>query len=244
MNLSVVQEAMQGRRVERSAPANIAIDVKNDDAEEVGAQAPDTGAGFAFIVAYVNAKGEHSHRRLSVKRIEGYGRADRLCAYCFETRMIKSFRIDRIVEIASIDTGELHDPISFFEELRMNGGMPMKDGAMFDLLTALVFIAECDENYHPLEHDAVEDALTSYVLRHGGDEASVAKAMNIARKIAPDCDDFYAALNRLVAHPDGKSIFRLIERSIGSVVEADGVVCPQEFEWALVVKSAIAELAG
>jgi hypothetical protein len=213
--------------------------VRNDDAPEASIDNPDRGAGFTFIVAYQNAKGELSHRRLSIKRIEGYGRPDRLFAYCFETAKVKLFRIDRIIEIASIDTGELHEPLPYFEALRLNGGMPMKDGAMLDLLTVLVFIAECDSEFHPFEYDAIESALTSYVLRHGGDEGSVEKALSIAPKLSPDADDFLAAVKRLRAHPDGRSILGLVERSISAVAQADGIICSEEFEWTVRVKTAL-----
>lgn len=238
-----LREATSGMRVAiGQAPFN---QQPIDDAGKIEDEGPPQDyAAYAFIVGYRNEKGEESQRRLSVKRIEGYGDACHIFAYCFESAMVKCFRIDRILHLADIATGELYDPFAHFEMMRLGGLIPTKDKCLHDLATILVFLAECDGEYHPLENDSIESALTAYLLRHGGSENDIERAMKYSRKLAPDNHDFVNALERIARHPDGCAVARQLERQVAAVISADEKITADEQMWAVEALEIIRQIAA
>ncbi len=229
------------QRVRRSAPTGFSPQIEDDDSLPALAPSEDY-SGWCFFVLYTNAKGIPSKRRLTLKAIEGYGDAQIIKAFCHEREQLRAFRIDRIKELVSLSTGELLSPASYFEECRSFGRITTGDKALFDFLKVLVFLAECDDDFHPLELEAIEGALTSYILRFGGSEAAIPKLMQMIDSLAPDGADFIASIARLAKHPEAGSVRRLLESAMASVVNSDGLITSDEHEWLLAAVEAVREL--
>lgn len=204
----------------------------------------DGASSWAGFIRYVDSGGEVSERRIVCRGIHGYGRAEQVAAICCEKRAHRSFRIDRIQELICLETGEVLDPAMHFEQLRLHGALKVTDKALTDFGRVLVFMAKCDGAVHPLEIEAVHDALGRYVLRIGGDDRTLEAAVKNVGKIAPDGDDLVEALQRLSRHQDARQVARLVLDGIGSISMADGHLDAAELAWSDVVETYLRKVAG
>lgn len=129
--------------------------------------------GWRLWIRYCDIEGNASNRWVRIYRIESRPNADYLVGHCELRKATRSFRIDRIVEIADKD-GELHEPADFFKpyispvQLRSSGpdrsrpfGKALKIIDMIgDDLKILAFIAEADGSFGNRE----ADVLTKYAM--------------------------------------------------------------------------------
>ena len=206
-------------------------------AEEAVAEAKrDATSSWAGFIRYVDSAGALSERRIVCRQVAGYGRAETIRAVCCEKRSVRDFRIDRIQELICLETGEVLDPMSHFEQLRLHGALQVLDKSLSDLGRILVFMARCDGSLHPLELEAVEEGLGRYVLRFGGDDRTVEAALKNSAKIAPDGEDLVTSLERIGRHPEARQVSRLILDCMGKITMADGFLHPDEVEWSDVVQ--------
>jgi len=203
----------------------------------------DRSSSWTGFIQYTNEKGERSARRIVCRRVEGYGRAETIGAWCCEKRAHKRFRIDRISELVCLDTGEILEPMEHFESLRLRGAINVVDKSLLDLGRILVFMAKCDGEFHPLEQGAIFDTMERYVLRFGGDEHMLHHALKNTGRIAPDGEDFINSLERLQRHPEAPKLARLILQGVSEVNVADGVYHAAEIEWSELVSQALKEMA-
>lgn len=241
MDLADLLAAIGSKAVPAAAPDwAVAVIPTEDEASDLAVR--DESSGWSGFIRYTNAKGEYSERRIICRAIEGYGRAETVSAWCCEKRAPKRFRIDRIAELVDLQTGELLDPAQHFEQLRLFGVMRIEDRALSDFALALVFMARCDGNFHPLEAESVDQAIERYVVRFGGDDRLVERVQKNAATIAPDGEDFVNALRRLGQHPERKQLIRLLLQSIGDVNAADGLFHCEEVEWSRLVEDALQEM--
>lgn len=60
-------------------------------------------------------------------------------------------------------------------------------------------------------------------------DPDVADIVRHTERLAPDADVFFKSLRACAREPD---IERLIRRSIGELIAADGRICPAEMDWA------------
>lgn len=236
------------RRIERPLPPGRIASVAADDDPDHSfgddqAEASDPSAGATFFAVYAKASGEVTQRRLSIKQIQGHGRAERVLCYCHERRALRTFVIERFVELVDLETGELLDSLSFFEGCRAQGTLPAKDRAFHDMLAILVFIAECDDQFHPLEEREIEACLGSYFVRYGGREKDLEDAKRSMRKLSLDTSDFVHALERSGSHPDGRAMLRLVRQSLNRVASADGVIVDEEHRWLMAAADILDELS-
>lgn len=203
----------------------------------------DHSSSWAGFIRYTNAKGEESARRIICRRIEGYGQAETIGAWCCESKAHKRFRIDRISELVALDTGEILDPLQHFDDMRLRGAINVIDKSLLDLGRVLVFMAKCDGEFHPLEQGAIVDTMERYVLRFGGDEAMLEHALKNTGRIAPDGEDFVHSLERMQRHPEASKLARLMLQGVADVNIADSVFHPAELEWSGLVSDALKEMA-
>ena len=230
MTLAAVREAMGDLRVTPKIPEGRETKIF-DDFEE--ARTDDRGdfSGWATFMKYEDAKGRLTQRRITCRSISGEGGPKHLHGFCHERRAIRSFRIDRIVELVDYRTGEAVEAQRHFEDMRMHGLIGMKDRVLADLAMVLVFMADCDGEYHPLEHSAIEDSLSRYLLRCGGNEAELPTVLKNLPALAPDADDTIEALHRLLSSNACPSISRLILDGSSDVMAADGKFESAEARW-------------
>ena len=210
--------------------------------ETVAISERDASSSWAGFMRYVDAHGEVSERRIVCRAVEGYGQAETIAAYCCERKASRRFRIDRIEELVCLQTGEVIDPFPHFEQMRLHGALKVIDKSLSDFGRILVFMSRCDGSVHPLEVDAVHEGMGRYVLRFGGDDEVLARALKNIGKIAPDGEDFVTALERIGRHPEAKQVSRLIIGCMDKVALADGALHANELEWSAVAREYLEQI--
>ena len=204
----------------------------------------DASSSWAGFIRYTDAKGITSARRIICRRIEGYGAAEAIGAYCCERNAPRLFKLDRISELVCIDTGEVLDPVHHFDQLRLHGALTIVDKSLNDFARAMVFMARCDGSVHPLETESVDHAIERYIVRFGGDDRMFEQAQRNAGRIAPDGEDFVASLARLGRHPEARQLGRLMSDCLTNITLADGNLHADEIEWSTLAGEALHQMAG
>ena len=147
--------------------------------------------------------------------------------------------------MANVETGELVDPAAHVAELR-GSGLPFVNRGMATLAKILVFISRCDGTDHPSEWSAIEEGLTKYALRFGGDDSDLEQAIAKTRSVAPDCKDFANSLHAIVRTPAAykQQLARLILESCAAVIDADGYHTAEEHAWGASIGTAMKIIAA
>jgi len=236
------EQLTRTKRVVPPIPSSKSPQIPFDEDDDVNAERDELSSWSTFI-RYVNAKGEESQRRIACHRLEGFGRPEVVRGYCFESKRPKSFRIDRIIELADYTTGEFADPREHFDRLHLHGLLPIDDKQLGELAKVLVFMARCDGTYHPLEEEALEYIFSRYALRFGGSDSDVLHATQRSRALAPDGVDFVRSLRRIANCRDARQLSRLVLDGCASMIDADGRHTPEEVEWAVEVSGVLKQLA-
>jgi hypothetical protein len=203
----------------------------------------DHTSGWAGFLMYKDSKGEISERRIVIKRVEGYGRIETIHAWCCEREAYRRFRVDRIVELVDAETGEFLEAQAHLDLLSREGAVGITDKSLADLVVILVFLARCDDDFHPLEVAAIDDAILQHMMVFGGEPKAARKASASARKLAPDAEDFISALERISKHPRCRELAEIILVATEDVMAADGSVKAIELEWYLPISDALEDMA-
>lgn len=199
----------------------------------------DQTSSWACQIVYVNAKGEESERQITCNKLEGYGGVTHIQAYCHSRERPRSFKIGNIRALMDLSTGEVVDPASHFDMLATVGVLPFEDKGFTAFTQIALFMARCDGDYHPMEADALEAAITAYCMRFGGDDRMIEQTMCRTGAIAPDGRDVLLAIKRLRGSPIGKQAARLILDHSASIMDADGRHHSREIAWALELSDAL-----
>jgi hypothetical protein len=240
--LNRLSEAVAGRAV--PVPLPEWCHPKVDEVEELASMRDrDASSSWAGFMHYTDASGNQTARRIICRRIEGYGRAETITAFCCERKATRSFRIDRILELISLDTGEFLNPAQHFEQLRLHGALAIVDKSLNDFAKAMVFMARCDGTFHPLEAESVDEAIERYIIRFGGDDRLFEQAQRNAGRIAPDGEDFVNSLERLGHHPEARQLGRLMSDCLSNITLADGKLHSSEVEWATLASDVLRQMA-
>lgn len=203
--------------------------------------------GSSFAIIYVNAKREQSRRRITVRRVYETAAGNILLrAHCHERNAVRAFRVDRIREIVDLHTGEVHeDPLKYLGLVSVPGFVDSADDTQKLIkrcrpaFQILVFMARCDGNYHPSEHLAVME----FARDSAGDLEPDWEAASLhVVALQPDTANFYDATEYFADEASDDEAERLV-RHLMTLVEADGVIHENEFEFLLEVKEAF-EAAG
>ena len=86
--------------------------------EVSGDDLPGEITGSAFLMRYVNAKKEESTRRVKINSVNRTANGDIvLHAFCYESDMSKTFRVDRAIDLVNLRTGEFFaDPLEWLRK--------------------------------------------------------------------------------------------------------------------------------
>lgn len=209
-------------------------------------------AGTSCIIEYGNAAGEHSQRVVTCQRLDDHNGTRYLWAYCHLRRQIRQFRVDRIVAMFDTETGEQYEsPTLFFDRYRVDNrhgsqpgwGLSVRERSDFlSFLNALVFLARCDREFHPLERTALEHAIsTSWIRMEYRGDPDIDSILAHTDRLAPDAETFWIAMHRCANRP---ALLDVLRRSARDVVEADGVIAPEEFYWGSRIDEFVLELQG
>ena len=215
-------------------------DDEDQNPNELAQAEIDTISGLALLIDYENAKGEVSTRLITCRRLDLHGAKKYLFAFCHSKERIRQFRIDRVREVFDHKTGESMNPVTeFFNRFApdriasspLGFGLNVHRRADFlSLLNALVFVAKCDKEYHPLERSTLENLVARFWLRLDlAGEPDEQAILPMADRLAPDAEIFWASLHRIAREP---ALVRIMQETAREVIEADGFIASEEFYWA------------
>ncbi|MGE0154776.1 MAG: hypothetical protein AB7R90_19320 [Reyranellaceae bacterium] len=190
--------------------------------------------GQTFIIEYVDGYGEFSRRRITLRGIRPVRSDYWYSAYCHEACEPRSFYQSRIRSFISVETGEV-----FEDRHRFLGSLSWDDDddepaalvarALHGLKTPLVLmvrLARCDGL-----HRSEEDVLYDYVLDAHRDYQHLPEDEVRAqlRRLHPDDKLFGKAMRSTRFLPADE--WRSIARTLRRMVDADGVITNEEFEF-------------
>lgn len=202
---------------------------------------PDDLSSWSFFISYGSARRE-SQRRITLRRIDGEGgRILALHAYCHEEKGPRHFRMDRVIEVVDIGTGEVMSQADFEARLSRNGSL-ITERRLAMMAKCLVFMARCDGHIHYSEWDQIELSVVRLCRRLLGHDLSAEAHIAEVRGLAPDGRDFITALGNLRRTRLPKNVHAEFSRAIGDVIEADGIQHQSEVEWALQAVDYIAKM--
>ena len=195
-------------------------------------------AGVRLALLYQDADGARSRRVVQVKSIQVSGEIRYLCGHCELRQCLRTFRIDRIVEIVDMRTGEIaDDPLAYLAPL-MRLARPVKpprrraatDGVLAESihgLIVLVYFANSDGEMHPAERDILWDYLAwnkdRCSIKGGVARAPVDALM---RTMFPTGEQFADALHALVT--GGAFHAQFVLDRVAEIIDADGELDEEE----------------
>ncbi len=241
----VLNKAVQSKAARKLELSNSQQLIDRDDQSEevdVGNLKPNqlgTISGQAVILEYENIKGEKTQRIVTCKRYYKHGNEGYLWAFCQMRKQTRQFKISRIIEIGNPRTGEMFVSVAVFFELfspdqshvsKPGWGLSEnKKADLIALLNVLVFIANCDKDFHDLERSLFEDCIGKFWLRfEGPGDPDIESIGRYIANLAPDGETFWVALHQIAS--DAKLV-RLTKQCVADMIDADGVHAQQELYW-------------
>lgn len=246
--LEGLYDLIRGRTIVPQAPPSFRAQLPDTDEPEDAFQDnfdPDLGsiAGVGCIVTYAGSKGTVSIRRITCRKLSRKETTHYLQAYCHERGALRTFRIDRMVEVACGVTGEVFTPGSTFftpYNVASDGGAAVGFGLNVRLATdlraglnVLAFLAKVDGQVVPEEQEVMARYCQSFGLRYCGESFDYDGTCRYACQLAPDAEIFYVSLERLLRDGAPEGLAQLTKRAAGDLIAADGVQAPEEFHYGL-----------
>lgn len=190
-------------------------------------------ANRAFVIAYVDASGAESERRIICRQVYLSGGKTYIQAVCLERQAPRSFRVDRITEVYCGVSGEDLGSAS----LLFVGGVerpqrtaPKTNPAVLSgrrALQVLITLARCDGQVHPSEVRVIEGFLDkSLPGRTTIKERSA--LLDYGMRLAPSYGTFVRTFERML-EIDSALVGPVLQAAI-DVAEADGHWHPEEIE--------------
>ena len=212
---------------------------------EVGSE-PQSIAAFACIIEY-----DGDHRLITCRRFDLIGELGYVGAICHAARGYRQFRCDRIQTVFDAASGEVLGDGGFFHRFEAEsrreraptwGLTPSQKAELVAGLNVLAFMARCDGRWHPLETPVIEKFVCSMWLRkEWPEEPPLDEIVAHSQRLAPDSETFFLAL-RQYAHSSTSA--KVLQRSIGDLIAADGVICSAEMSWGSEIDAFFRENAG
>lgn len=243
---ATIDAAWAERRVTPPRPRSRmpSVNRANEQPDPPRSKLRDRSSGWGCYIAYVDSGGYESERRITCIRYDrAPGGQAGIGSFCHEAQEYRLFRIDRIRELIDLATGEVCEPADYFARLRRDG-LPISDRGLEALSKILVFMMRCDGHSDPREVEAIERALTSYVIRYDGSDEDLQQAVTSCVALAPDATDFALAMRRILRTPREvrEAIANLTGRACADVVDADGRLVDAELHWGAAVDRCLAIL--
>jgi hypothetical protein len=241
----------EGRRVMPVSPDGFSAIIPSNDPEDMAgelASPPDLEsiAGVGCILTYLDSRGDDSVRRVTCRRLSVNAGTLSLEALCHERSARRTFRLDRIVEVACGASGEVYVPPSLFfsrfvivEGTGSVIGFGLNVQAATDLracLNVLTFIGRVDGRFIRTEKEVLEEFCQAYALRYASDNFNLEGAMRYAKDLSPDSETFYVALERLMRPRAPAGLRELLARFSVRIMDADGIQDEREFRYLCAVR--------
>lgn len=219
------------------APKLPAVDHEEESQalEKSGAQAVEESAlaNRAFVIAYVDASGAESERRIICRQVYLSGGKTYVQAVCLERQAARSFRVDRITEVYCGVSGEDLGSASLLfvgEVERPQRAPPRTNPAVLSgrrALQILVTLARCDGQVHPSEVRVIEHFLDTNLSGRTTIEER-ASLVDYGMRLAPSFGTFVRTFERML-EIDSVLVGPVLQAAI-DVAEADGYWHPEEVE--------------
>lgn len=217
-------------------------DDENDDAlhaDGLPDWQPDGVSGQNVVLIYVDSRGSRSERHVRCRKLAQSAEAMHLSAWCELRQQLRSFRVDRIVEVFDAVSGEslgdgTHWARGFVADSGNTSGYrfgltPRDFADLNAALNVLAFVSRCDHEQHPAEMEAAMGFVCAWWLRrdfrHDLDETAL---WNWVTSLAPDAETFFTSLRRSIQNP---LIAPLLRRWLAQVIVADDVIHERETFW-------------
>lgn len=243
---------LEGRSVVPVAPqAFVPIVPETDDEPEIEDFSPDLEgvAGVGCILTYVDSRGTTSFRRVTCRKLSERCGTRYVQAFCHERQALRTFRVDRVTEVACGVTGEVFIPATLFFDrfLALSGGgaavgFGLNVGLAADLragLNVLAFLAKVDGKVVRAEREVMSRYCQSFAVRFAGDDFDFDGVCSHACRLAPDAETFFVSIQRLKREDAPEGLAALTRRAAGELIEADGVQDPKEFFYGLKLQEAL-----
>lgn len=206
----------------------------DDDADEI--VEPELECiGRCFGIVYVDSRGRKSQRRITVKSLKPQESDLLIRAFCHERQATRSFKASRIQQIVDLDTGEVAEDASEFFATYLS------DDPTYEALRecgpglqVLTFMARCDGEFHEFE----KDCIVEYVLEKADHSVDTYAVEKHVEGLHPDSESFERGL--VITSERGEAELKDLISWLKKVVDADGVVSDEEFNWLLEVEDILA----
>ena len=254
--LSGLRELLEGLRVVPAAPLGFSPSLPahdpDEDEHDFEYPSPDLEgvAGIGCILTYSDCKGSISLRRVTCRKLSERTGVLYLQGFCHERQALRTFRVDRIREIACGSTGEVFVPAAlFFERFSVthDGGAAVGFGLHVRLaadlragLNVLAFLAKVDGNVVPEEREVLGRYCQSFGLRYADDAFDYDGVCGYAANLAPDAETFYVSIERLTRPNAPAGLAALTRQAAGQLIDADGVQHEKEFYYGVRLQEALA----
>lgn len=185
--------------------------------------------GTAYFIKYCGSSGEISERRISIKSLKESSAGNVLIyAFCYERKQVRSFRLDKILEVTDLATGEIYDhPDSVMNILR-DARIDHNDPTLNAIkqcsiaLNILAFLSRCDGRQHALERDV----MVHYVMEQCFfNDLDGKKLDDYIKRLYPTGIVFYACVAKAYESDKLAQILKFAVR----LAEADGILHDKEF---------------
>lgn len=235
--LDLLRNLIGRRRVLPTAPDTFSPVLATVDVEEISSTveaAPDLESigGIGCIITYKDSGGDHSVRRITCRRLSRKETTVYLQAFCHEREAVRTFRLDRIEEVCSGETGEVFRPAGrFFEPYHAtnDGGAAVGWGLSIqkaaDLrasLNVLAFLARADGHFCPNEVQVVAEFARVFAHSVAGKPLDHEAVAAYAQKLAPDGETFFVALQRIGNDGAASHLGKMLLGAAAKLVQADG----------------------
>ena len=227
--VGIIRSAFSGK--ETRAPKvtvdfGVSLDASFEDDEMEELEPELDCIGKAYGIVYTDAKGRESNRRITVKSLNNQ-RSDLLVkAFCHERQAARSFKASRITQVVDLETGEVFDDAAdLFSKYLSNDPTYETLRTCGPGLQVLTFMARCDDDFHYLEQDIIME----YVLSKSPENIDYDAVRSHVYGLYPDSESFERGL--ILVSKKGESELTDILHWMRRVVDADGVISEDEFEW-------------
>jgi hypothetical protein len=242
MDLRSSIHSVFGERPSRLPPGFVpgAAGPDDDDMEPAPATVLDAGplGTVRLALHYEDGKGARSHRVIQVKSVQSHGDDYVMWGFCELRSRVQCFRIDRIVEIVDMRTGEVSEnPRAYLAPL-IDLAKPVKphkrrdatDGLLAESVNGLVvllYFANSDGELHAAERAILWDYLDWQKDRCSIKGRVVKPAVDaLMRTMFPTSAQFAEALEALVMAEHLHAQF-VLDR-VPEIIDADGQLDEEE----------------
>lgn len=230
--MAAFENSLGGMRVVPGLPTGRSPVLPRFDPASLDAPRDDASSWTAYL-SYVDTNGEASERRFTCYAIVGFEGATHVTGFCHEREAPRTFRVDRIQELACAETGEMFDPVRHFDDLRSMGALRCEDKVLTDVARIMVFLARCDGEYHPLEAHGIAEHINRYCVRFNATAVMADDVIAECRRLAPDSVDMSKAIRKIAKSPGGARVARFVLDAGAAIIDADGRHDAEETRWAV-----------